>query len=395
MVRTACHKILRVFPGIMVVCILVYVFVMVPVQMFFQRYAPEEAFPQKTNTVFFTFIAACYGFLRVVRFHPVFNRPYLTQLALSPWALHKPLPCGPVHLSGADAVVLGLLALLTVVFPVESRWTLLVVFLAAYAAGLFVSFCMADQAVYISLYVILAPLSYYLHGTIHLTAIVLAGLVGIGLWGVRSYLAQFPWNTPWWNETLVGRLKRDAVNRQVIQWPFRKLAVRVTASLTLWEGAFIGLLVFWWVHVITWGAAQEGFSVMILYPFAIGLIVLMRLLCYIAGYRPPISLLGRLRTGRLVIPGYDQVFLAPAAVALTGIFGPMVLKSLGVPGTLALEMSFALSIFAAVTFPPSVERWHYTGQHRIAPPPRQPTRTMRKRTENPAILNRLCAGRCR
>ena len=54
---------------------------------------------------------------------------------------------------------------------------------------------------------------------------------------------------------MVERLKRDAVNRQVIQRPFRQLAVRTTASLTLCEGTFIGLLVFWWVHVITWGAA--------------------------------------------------------------------------------------------------------------------------------------------
>ena len=363
--------------------------------MLFRSYAPEEAFPQKTNSVFFTFIAACYGFLRVWRFHPIFNGIYLTQLALSPWAFHKPLPRGPVHLSGADAVVLGLLTLLTFVFPVESRWMLLVVFLAAYAAGLFLSFCMADQGVYVTLYVLLAPLSYYPHGNIHITAIVLAGLTGIGLWGVRSYLAQFPWNTPWWNETMVERLKRDAVNRQVIQWPFRQLAVRAKASLTLCEGAFVGLLVFWWVHVVTWGAAPEDFAVMSFYPFAVGLIVLGRLFRYIWDHRPPISLLGRLRTGRLIVPGYDQVFLAPAAVALTGILGPMVLKSFGVPGTLALEMSFALSIFAAAALPPSVERWHYTGQHRIAAPPRQPIRTMRKTTESPAILNRLYAGRCR
>ena len=64
-----------------------------------------------------------------------------------------------------------------------------------------------------------------------------------------------------------------------------------------------------------------------LYVTVIALVV--RLLIYTGPFRPPISLRGRIATGRWVIPGYDYVLLAPLCTLLTALVGLVLAISAG------------------------------------------------------------------
>jgi hypothetical protein len=49
-----------------------------------------------------------------------------------------------------------------------------------------------------------------------------------------------------------------------------------------------------------------------------GVLGLIRLAIYEIGHAPPISLWGRLWTGRWIVPGYDSILLTPVAVGALG-----------------------------------------------------------------------------
>jgi hypothetical protein len=70
----------------------------------------------------------------------------------------------------------------------------------------------------------------------------------------------------------------------------------------------------------------------------------------------------------------------------------MALNSYSIANPFAIELSFALTLFVAMKFPPSFESWHYTGQHRIRSLRRQPIYTLKNAAETPPILDRLISG---
>ena len=99
-----------------------------------------------------------------------------------------------------------------------------------------------------------------------------------------------------------------------------------------------------------------------------------RLIRYLNGYAPPLSLLGRLGTGRLIIPAYDQVFVAPllamvvagAAYVLSGLplrAAAPVLAWLHAPQWTA-PITFALVAFIIASGRPSLRHWRLCGGHR-------------------------------
>ena len=100
----------------------------------------------------------------------------------------------------------------------------------------------------------------------------------------------------------------------------------------------------------------------------------MRLLAYVGKTRPPLSILGRLFNGYLLIPGYDVVFIAPAAalVSSVAIFGATRLCGFDLPVamTLAITMLFAIVLHVG----PTRRAWELTGHHRLVFRPAQQTR---------------------
>ena len=76
-------------------------------------------------------------------------------------------------------------------------------------------------------------------------------------------------------------------------------------------------------------------------PFFVIPLMVVHRLPYFPGHVPPISLWGRIRTGRLIIPGYDRVFLPPMLALVIGV---------GLPGGVAYAGSQILSGDSAFGF---------------------------------------------
>jgi hypothetical protein len=94
----------------------------------------------------------------------------------------------------------------------------------------------------------------------------------------------------------------------------------------------------------------------------------IRLLVYLDGSAAPISLLGRLATGRLVIRGYDSVFAAPLLALWAGVGVPIVLLSFGVGPMEAGSAALALSVLLALKVGPNLREWRLAGGQRLTSP---------------------------
>ena len=362
-----------------------FLFMMIPL-----HFLGGEEVIEIFSAVYLALLLAFYGYTRIRRFHPIFNKDYLTQLAMSPWNVNKRLPRGSVHLFWADAIILAFFTLLTLWLP-GHRWTIpLFAFMVGHIIGLYDSFCKTDQVRFVFLYALFAPLAIYPHFNVIISFVVLIALIAIGYYGVYCYLKEFPWNTPWWNENQIKTLKQKAIRRRVIQWPFHFLCVEETLSITFAASVMIALIVFWWLYVIEWIAINSGGEPLPYesYFFVINLIV-FRFFIYFFRSLPPISLLGRLRTGRFIIPGYDKIFIAPIIMLLTAILAPIILKALGVPLNIAFALSFSLVFFGGLVLPPSLENMQYSSKSRLPKPIGKPTRTLKYGQQIPAILNHI------
>ena len=333
-----------------------------------------------TNSLCLYLLMIAYGISRVWRFHPTFKKDYLIQLALSPWNSSKALPRGPICLHWIDIFIVGFIVFLTRIFPVQNWLIIPFIFLVGYNIGLFLSFCFSEQKGFIISYVFLAPITVYPHMNTYIALTMLIILTVIGTIGLYCYFKEFPWNTSWWKHNQVEELKSQAISRRVIQWPFRELRVLQMFSGGTDVGIFSAILIFWYFHSIGWVIFQlDGVRITgAFYALPISILLLTRFFCYVLKYQPPISFLGRICTGHLIIPGYDVVFLGPLVILITSIFMPSLLKTVNIPAHIAYELSISICVFLASAFPPIYEEWHYTGKHRYISVQSKPIRTQNK-----------------
>jgi hypothetical protein len=99
-------------------------------------------------------------------------------------------------------------------------------------------------------------------------------------------------------------------------------------------------------------------------------LLMARLLLYqVQVYAPPISLWGRLRTGRWIIPGYDQVFVTPLLVGTILIMLPWTLMQQGIGPDIYVPLTIGIATIVALAGPPSLMGWRLTGMHRIRSAP--------------------------
>ncbi len=66
----------------------------------------------------------------------------------------------------------------------------------------------------------------------------------------------------------------------------------------------------------------------------------------------PLTLFGRIVTGRLIIPGYDYVMLAPAAALPVAALLPIGLAAVGLPWPVILSVTVGVSLSIVLIAPP-------------------------------------------
>ncbi len=341
------------------------------------------------QTLLLGLFALLYGGYRAY-FHPAGNREYYTWLSKTPWRLGKTLPLGPVHLVPQDLVVLAVLEGLWVyvpvaVFPLPLAFLLpipLLLFLLSYSLNLssFIVFAGGNGC---TLY-FLFGLGWIVYMLPNLLAGLGVAIVTYALMQValRRNLAQFPWHNDLDWDRISGFVDAGANRRAtpLVGWPFNALMYRANEVR---NPLLVSVVVGWWafqleglVRLFTSGydltlASDFGFFWTVMRFTYGGLAVIFvgwRLFRYLPGHRSPISIFGRIATGRIIIPGFDKVFVVPICALLTMCFLPSCLEMLGVSFFGAQSIALGFAVFMTLKIGPTCEEWDLTGDYRMAPP---------------------------
>jgi hypothetical protein len=134
---------------------------------------------------------------------------------------------------------------------------------------------------------------------------------------------------------------------------------------TLVPGALAG----WWFFAVSYhfpgfGMDESRYAIW-LAVLAVGCVI--RLCDYCIGYWPPISLMGRLVHGRWIIPGYDQVFVAPLLSLLVAVAAWFVPMWTGLPRLMVTPVAVTLTWWILFGMGPTLRTWRLTGNHRMSP----------------------------
>jgi hypothetical protein len=303
-----------------------------------------------------------YGAQRVYRFHPRHNSSYRQWLEQSPWTCRLPLPLGPVSFAWQDALLIGVTTLVG-----ATRWEVhpMVPF-CAFAAGFAFTSCVAmmhSESPLILITAILVGLPAMILCTDQpalalFVAIVVLSIAHVGLW---QSLARFPWPR-----------KDPEPDLLIVGPPFNRLGpVLWKSRIPRGLGLHIGLLGGWWLFAIA--LSMDGLERADIHGLLgalsyVGIFAgLGRCAVYCSYYHSPLSLLGRLATGRLIIPRYDYVFVPPIAAALAAVSVPWLCVRIGAPPDLALWLSITITTALITELGPSLADWRLTGAHSMFP----------------------------
>ncbi|MEM6330162.1 MAG: hypothetical protein AAF790_07930 [Planctomycetota bacterium] len=328
--------------------------------------------------------ALAYGFFRVFYFCPTEHPAYGRWLRQTPWRHPLPLPLGPVRLCPQDAVFLALVA---ATLPIDSP-ARVVLPLAAFAAGYAglawrVAVVHREHAGGYGLPAIagLAVPAWFAEGWWPLAAVAVAALAATQF-SLERCLSRFGGVPPEDFQPLFGsRETKQAAAAQPAAGPVATQLLGDTAE-TLWppgHAAATGVLAAWlvflpahqvavWFDGVTLDAAVTRQVFLSIHAFSAipwTAPAVLRLLRYFTPFAPPISLLGRVATGRLIVPRFDYAAVPVLAAVVIGGCLPALLVSLGTPLGLAYALPAGLATAAVLGVPPSLTDWRHTGHHRL------------------------------
>ena len=97
----------------------------------------------------------------------------------------------------------------------------------------------------------------------------------------------------------------------------------------------------------------------------IGMLVLPRLFIYVIRGESPISLWGRVRTGRFIISGHDVIYVAPMLSALAGMMTAFLATHLTASAAVGAAVGVGVLLFVSLSVGPSLHDWTLTGACRL------------------------------
>ncbi len=307
-------------------------------------------------------LIAIYGIRRVAAYHPQFERRYSHWLRTVPWTAGMPLPLGPVHLVWEDAFPV-FIAIYIVIRAGGDPFIPLTAFVVAY---LFAMLPLITTGEHIFGYVIgFGMAALYLMWPFHAIIVALLAVMLVTSQAVHSrWMKKFPWH-----QRIEEQAEQAKRARSTSDWrvgplqPSEPLPLLDRLLLPLLAG--FGLFTFMSREDFLANWNSEIDKDLAILALAVFLLNVFRLGIYIGKYHSPITVWGRLCTARLIIPGYDYVFIAPfLASALTAIVViGMRLGEVNPPITFGIGAAMALML--TLNLPPSRRRWQLTGHHQI------------------------------
>ena len=296
-----------------------------------------------------------YAFRRSIH-HPVLNTPYLEWLKTTPWQPGVPLPLGAVELRWRDAAVFAAamaLGLLHAHLPASSIVLAFAWPFAIIAVCTLISAQRPRESYLVALG--LAVVLRLAHDPVPAAALILL-LCAVAEYGLRRSLYAFPWD------------RKSKIPQVDAAWPMAapvegKLEPRVSSRQAVLAAILVGAWV-WSIAAVI--GVRNGIEHVL--PFAATFILcgaLIRFGIYCSRYHPPLSVLGRVFTGRLLLPRYDYVLLAPATAAAAGFLLLIFLCERGASSAVSLGASVATTLLILLGAGPSLIRWQLTGAHQI------------------------------
>jgi len=213
-------------------------------------------------------------------------------------------------------------------------------------------------------------------------AVVLVEAIVAVIWhGNRMSLRAFPWEFLTSSNRPVGSILQIEIRIDglggspatrtpaTVGWPFLALSPKVQCySVSLRTSVCLSALFGWWSFCLIKRLGIEPLPELIVF-FAI-FAATFRLVIYCSGVTPPFNVWGRFASGRIVVPGFDKVFLTPLATVLLGIVGGMIIRRSGSWYPVTECCLIALVWFVLFTGGPTLRNWILTGQHRFRSPAR-------------------------
>lgn len=322
-------------------------------------------------------LTAAYALFRGIAFHPASRDEYLAWLALTPWRFPKPLPLGPVQVVAQDLVVLVLFEILLLDAPLDMRLLVPAIFLFVLTScwALWLWATGSRSAAYEMGYALGATLwvsswSYLAGGVCVLVTYVFS------IRRLRESFATFPWASYTVRRQRNRQLRSRARKSQgaisefaTWGWAFDVLSPQRSEQLPRQDRLLLSGLAGWWALAILAHTRVELLEplVAMVSIFAGGIYCLRQVLRYIWSHAPPISFLGRLVTGRWVIPSYD-VALIPVVyyLAAVGVASFLVLPSGAWPVRYVLPGTLTLYLVLMNLVCPDLDKWRLTCKTRMS-----------------------------
>jgi hypothetical protein len=327
----------------------------------------------------FCLLASLYGVYRVWAVHPALRPGYYDWLASTPWNSRKPLPLGPIQLVWQDVLAVGTAVALQWPRMHVQSLHLVQVFLGSYLATLAAAHILTGEKLYAHGIGFGIGLMVLLFLDLPSSLIVVAATYTVAIVGLRRSLARFPWDDVEFREKGQYWVKATAPAQEALGWPYARLGPQFSGrpKMPLLDTLLLGLLAAWWCFVIGYHLGSTSQHDLVastateMHMKISGSLVIggaaVRVFLYCFGYFPPISLMGRLALGRLLIPGYDQVFVAPFLAALIGAAMVGVTSCSGLQPLIFTSLGIALSVWILLGVGPGLDAWRLTGNHRIVP----------------------------
>jgi hypothetical protein len=326
--------------------------------------------------------AGVYAAFRLWRFHPACNPGYAAWLRLSPWTAAKPLPLGPVCLVWQDAVVMGVLTVIAYGHAHVDPALPVTVFGFVYLGGLTFLLAFTRRWWHCLALGFLWP-ALMLPSVAGTPGFALIAAIIVVVWhGHAQSLKTFPWAFVKDTTRPAGSVLQLEIRLEVMNgtspagapynlgWPFLALSPKIRPrSISNRSNLALSTLLGWWSYCVIESSKMNPVPELIL--FLAILAAIFRLVIYGSGVAPPFNLWGRFASGRIIVPGFDKVFLTPLAAVLAAILGVIIIKRSGPSYPVAESCAIAAICYVLFGGGPTLRKWMLTGHHRLRPPARQ------------------------
>ena len=339
---------------------------------------------------------AVMGLFRSWAHHPFANRGYLVWLQATPWTPGDPLPMGPLGVTTQDCVTLAAVSLLIDFFTPLQLFVTPMIFLLTYSlSALRMLFLTREKGYsYAVAFGLGIPVGLLAWPWASLAALV--ALYGIARRGLERSLQRFPWE-PDADAIVPGgaKIRKQALLSVGIDssksarqgtlalsflcedlgWPLGELRSRWRRArfsridallLALLPGFYICMYILASrtpVDSMPEGGGEISSPLGVLFF----LLAVIRLAIYGNGRASPISPLGRIVTGRLIIPRFDVIFVTPLAAFLAGMGVARVMESYDFDAGPISACAITVFLLILLNGGPSISRWRLTGAYRSHP----------------------------